>query len=45
MRPPEREQQLSILRANVTTFRSGKVVEIVSHESPEAALAAVKRRN
>jgi len=28
------------LRANVTTFRDGKVVEIVAHDSPESALAA-----
>jgi ketosteroid isomerase-like protein len=28
------------LRANVTTFRDGKVVEMVAHESPEAAMTA-----
>lgn len=28
------------LRANLTTFRAGKVVEMVAFESPEAALAA-----
>lgn len=27
-------------RANVTTFRDGRVIEMVAHESPEAALAA-----
>ena len=30
----------SHLRANVTTFRDGKVIRMVAHESPEAALAA-----
>ena len=29
------------LRANVTTFREGRVVEMVAYESPEAALAVV----
>lgn len=32
----------SRLRANVTTFRAGKAVEMVAYESPEAALAAVR---
>jgi ketosteroid isomerase-like protein len=36
MRPPNQEQ----LRANLTTFRNGKVVRMVAYESPEAALAA-----
>jgi hypothetical protein len=31
------------LRANLTTFRDGKIVEMVAHESPEAALAAAGR--
>jgi ketosteroid isomerase-like protein len=35
VRPPAE----SGLRANVTTFRDGKVVEMVAYESPEAALA------
>jgi ketosteroid isomerase-like protein len=34
---PAGEQEL---RANVTTFRDGKVVEMVAYESPEAARAA-----
>jgi ketosteroid isomerase-like protein len=36
MRPPGADA----LRANLTTFRDGKVVEMVAFESPEAALAA-----
>jgi ketosteroid isomerase-like protein len=32
------------VRANVTTFRDGKVVEIVAYDSPEAALAATADR-
>jgi ketosteroid isomerase-like protein len=36
MRPPGADG----LRANLTTFRNGKVVEMVAFESPEAALAA-----
>ncbi len=28
------------LRANMTTFRNGKVIEMVAFESPEGALAA-----
>ena len=31
----------SELRANLTTFQDGRVVEILAQESPEAALAAV----
>ncbi len=30
------------LRANLTTFRDGRVVEMVAYESPEAALAAAR---
>ncbi len=30
----------TVLRANVTTFRDGKVVEMVAYESPADALAA-----
>jgi ketosteroid isomerase-like protein len=30
------------LRANLTTFRDGKVVEMVAFESPQAALAAAR---
>jgi ketosteroid isomerase-like protein len=36
MRPPGQDE----LRANLTTFRDGKVVEMVAYESPEDALAA-----
>jgi ketosteroid isomerase-like protein len=39
MRPPGEGEQL---RANVTTFRDGKVVEMVAYESPDAALAAAR---
>lgn len=38
MRPPGADA----LRANLTTFRDGKVVEMVAFESPEAALAAAE---
>jgi ketosteroid isomerase-like protein len=37
----EREDEL---RANLTTFREGKVTEMVAFESPEAALAAAAPR-
>jgi ketosteroid isomerase-like protein len=37
IRPPGEDSP----RANVTTFRDGKVVEMVAYESPEEALAAV----
>jgi ketosteroid isomerase-like protein len=37
LRPPGGGSEL---RANATTFRDGKVVEMVAYESPEAALAA-----
>ncbi|HEY1597431.1 MAG TPA: nuclear transport factor 2 family protein [Thermoleophilaceae bacterium] len=36
MRPPGQTD----LRANLSTFRDGKVVEMVAYESPEDALAA-----
>ncbi|HEY6397612.1 MAG TPA: hypothetical protein VIX82_09185 [Solirubrobacteraceae bacterium] len=39
IRPPDAE-----LRANLTTFRDGKVTEMVAFESPEAALAAATAR-
>jgi ketosteroid isomerase-like protein len=32
----------SHLRANLTTFDDGKVVEMVAHESPDSALAAAR---
>jgi ketosteroid isomerase-like protein len=41
LRPPSEEGRDAALRANLTTFRDGKVVEMVAHESPEAALAAL----
>lgn len=41
LRPPSTEREPP-LRANLTTFDDGKVVEIVAHESPDAALAAAR---
>jgi hypothetical protein len=38
MRPPDGSE----LRANLVTFHNGKVVEMVSHESRDSALAAVR---
>ncbi len=38
--PAAPEGEEAPLRANVTTFRDGRVVEIVAHETPESALAA-----
>jgi ketosteroid isomerase-like protein len=43
MRPPGTGEDDPQLRANVTTFRDGKVVEMVAYESPDEALAAVRR--
>lgn len=40
MRPNAPDAPQARLRANVTTFRGGKVVEMVAHESPAAALEA-----
>ncbi len=40
MRPPAEGAELPALRANVTTFRDGAVVEMVAYESPAAARAA-----
>jgi ketosteroid isomerase-like protein len=41
MRPPRRpDPHEPELRANLTTFREGKVVEMVAYQTPEAALAA-----
>jgi ketosteroid isomerase-like protein len=31
------------LRANVTTFRDGKVIEMIAYASPDEALAALRR--
>jgi ketosteroid isomerase-like protein len=41
LRPPAEDGEAQ-LRANLTTFDDGKVVEIVAHESPDAALAAAR---
>jgi hypothetical protein len=43
MRPSGAGEDDPHLRANVTTFRDGKVVEMVAYESPDEALAAVQR--
>lgn len=40
MQPPGDGASMPGRRANVTSFRDGLVVEIVAHESPEAACAA-----
>jgi ketosteroid isomerase-like protein len=42
-RPPDPEKE-GELRANLSTFRNGKVTEMVAFESPEAALAAATAR-
>jgi ketosteroid isomerase-like protein len=44
MRPPGTGEDDTRLRANVTNFRDGRVVEMVAHESPDEALATVRRR-
>jgi ketosteroid isomerase-like protein len=41
MQPPDGSPP----RANLTTFRDGKVVEMVAYESPDAALAASALKN
>lgn len=40
LRPPPVEGEEPDLVANLTTFRGGKVVEMVHYENPEDALAA-----
>ncbi len=40
LQPPSPAGTETPLRANLTTFRDGKVVEMVAFESPESALAA-----
>jgi ketosteroid isomerase-like protein len=40
MRPPSEEGEQATLSANLTTFRDGKVVEMVHYPKPEDALAA-----
>ena len=42
LRPSAAGDEVPDLRANVTTFRDGKVVEMVAYESPDAALASVQ---
>ncbi len=43
MRPPPEADEPAVLIANLTTFRDGKVVEMVHYSDPEDALAAVGR--
>lgn len=40
VQPPAQDGSTPPLRANVTTFRDGRVVEMVAYESPEDACAA-----
>jgi ketosteroid isomerase-like protein len=40
MRPPARRGEPAALSANLTTFRDGKVIEMVHYAHPEDALAA-----
>jgi len=40
MRPPSQEGEQAALSANLTTFRDGKVIEMVHYASPDDALAA-----
>jgi len=40
MRPPSEQGQHAALIANLTTFRDGKVIEMVHYPNPEDALAA-----
>jgi ketosteroid isomerase-like protein len=42
MQPPSPPGTEAPTRANLTTFRDGRVVEMVAFESPEAALAAAR---
>jgi len=43
LRPPKNlELGESELRANLTTFRDGKVVQMIAYQTPEAALAAAR---
>jgi ketosteroid isomerase-like protein len=42
MRPPQLPGDRPELRANLATFRDGKVVAMVAYESPAAALAAAR---
>jgi ketosteroid isomerase-like protein len=40
MRPPSETGEQAALTANVTTFRDGKVIEMVHYANPEDALVA-----
>ena len=40
VQPPAQDGETPPLRANVTTFRDGRVVEMVAYESPQDACAA-----
>jgi ketosteroid isomerase-like protein len=42
MRPLSQGEQPAALRANLTTFRDGKVVEMVHYPDPDDALAAAR---
>ncbi len=43
MRPSSPPGQEAQLRANLTTFRDGKIVEMVAYDSPADAFAAARR--
>jgi ketosteroid isomerase-like protein len=40
MRPPGSPSEPGLLHANLTTFRDGKVVEMIHYDDPQDALAA-----
>jgi ketosteroid isomerase-like protein len=42
MRPPSKQGEHAALSANLTTFRDGKVIEMVHYANPEDALAAAR---
>jgi ketosteroid isomerase-like protein len=44
LRPAAEPGEEPVLRANLTTVRDGRVVEMVAHESPQDALAAARDR-
>ncbi len=45
MRPPAKDDgKRPALRANLTTFRNGKVIRMVAYDTPEAALAAAGKQ-
>jgi ketosteroid isomerase-like protein len=45
MRPASPSGKLARLRANLSTFKDGKVIEMVAYETPEDALAAAGRHS